>query len=293
MNRNTHQKERTSASGTIGSGQLNLDRRVFIVTAPTRIDFQEVREQISLHQAIQYLGLTMRQERGAFRGPCIACKGGGDRALVVTPGKGFFCFSANKGGNDSTALVAHVKAIPQRDAAALLIEHYGISHSGQSRTVPPTPTSSPKKAATGFDAEAYLKGLDPAAPQLSELGVAADTLKEWKAGYSKAGVNKGKLAIALCDRDGTIIGFCGRSLDGSSPLLSFPNGVDPQTVIFGADKVQSGNLVLARDPLAVMAATENGVENCIALLTESIGVTQLEVLIALMHEKDIESVELF
>jgi hypothetical protein len=42
------------------------------------------------------------------------------------------------------------------------------------------------------NAEAYLKGLGPAASQLSELGLSPETLAGWRAGYYKSGGrNKG------------------------------------------------------------------------------------------------------
>jgi hypothetical protein len=83
--------------------------------------------------------------------------------------------------------------------------------------------------------DAYLKGLDPASPALEPLGLSPETLKDWRAGYSKGGVLRGKLAIALCDRAGNILGFFGRSLEDVS--LTFPKEVDPHDVIFGQDHI--------------------------------------------------------
>jgi len=74
--------------------------------------------------------------------------------------------------------------------------------------------------------------------------------------------------------------------------LSFPNGFDPHSVIFGAHKVQAGELYLVRDPLQVLTAYEAGVENVVAFLT-TITAQQLEQLASLMDEKKVETVELF
>lgn len=133
-----------------------------------------------------------------------------------------------------------------------------------------------------FDAEAYLQGLNPAAHELEPLQVAVDTLKAWKAGYSKTGVLRGKLAIALCDRDGNVLGFAGRALD--CPQLTFPNGVEPRDFIFGADKIANGEVRLLRDPLEVMQAWELE-EAALCFLTEDVEPQQLEMLASLLDAK--------
>jgi len=51
------------------------------------IDFAALKERISVEAAIPLLGLSLKQQNGQWRGPCPACKSGGDRALVVTPSK--------------------------------------------------------------------------------------------------------------------------------------------------------------------------------------------------------------
>jgi hypothetical protein len=55
-------------------------------------------------------------------------------------------------------------------------------------------------------------------------------------------------------------------------------------VIFGADKVQEGEVRLMREPLEVMQASEVG-EQAICLLTDLIEPVQLEMLAALLDQK--------
>jgi hypothetical protein len=120
----------------------------------------------------------------------------------------------------------------------------------------------------GFDVDAYASKLDPAAPALAPLAISADTLKEWKAGYSNSGPNRGRLAIALHDRDGNTIGFAGRALGTEQPSITIPNGINPQEIIFGSERVEEGTLNLVRDVLYVLKAHESGVSNCVCFLTE-------------------------
>lgn len=89
------------------------------------IDFAELKAKTTFSDALKLLELTLKQSGNQWRGPCPACKAGGDRALVVTEGKGYFCFADHKGG-DQIALVAHVKEISAKDAAQELARHVGL-----------------------------------------------------------------------------------------------------------------------------------------------------------------------
>ena len=124
--------------------------------------------------------------------------------------------------------------------------------------------------------------------------MSAETYKAWKAGFSPTGVNRGRLALPVCARDGTVIAYCGQALtDQQQPALIFPNGVTPSEHIFGADRVKEGELVLVRDPIDVLKAYDNGIENVVSFLTEGISSAQLQYLSALMDEAHIESLTLF
>ncbi len=101
-----------------------------------------------------------------------------------------------------------------------------------------------------------------------------------------------RLAIALHDRDGNVLGFAGRSLGDEHPVLTIPNGIRPQEIIFGGDRVEQGTLYLVRDVLDVLKAHELGVTNCVCFLTE-ITALQVEMLAALMATKHCDTVELF
>ena len=84
------------------------------------IDFVALKERVSVEAAISLLRLSLKQQNGQWRGPCPACKSGGDRALVVTPSKNaFYCFGDRTGG-DVIAFAAHIRECSVKDAAAFL-----------------------------------------------------------------------------------------------------------------------------------------------------------------------------
>jgi DNA primase len=118
------------------------------------------------------------------------------------------------------------------------------------------------------------------------------------AGYAPKGIMRGRLAIPIHDWDGTLLAYCGRAVKGESPTLTFPNGFMPQEHIFNAHRVDPGGeqgseLFLVREPLDVLRASANGIDNVVAFLTETISAEQLQRLAALMDEKGCETIELF
>jgi DNA primase len=263
------------------------------------VDFQKVKEAASADAVIRFLGLSLKSQGDTYRGRCPICRSDDPRAFVITASKRLFhCFkckpsAGEKAGGDMLALVARVKAIPVRDAAIELAKFCGVElvPSPTSKPVPGTSSgtvpSSPERK--GFDAEKYAAGLDPAHASLEPLGISPETLKAWKAGYSPTGVNRGRLALPISARDGTVIAYCGRALsEQQQPALIFTNGVAPSEHIFGAERVGEGELFLVRDPVDVLKANDSGIENVVSFLTETISSAQLQYLSALMDEKHID-----
>ena len=258
------------------------------------VDFQKIKEAAAVDQVVRYLGLSLKQHGDSWRGSCHLCKASDPRALVITTSKRLFhCFKCKKGG-DMLKLVAVTKGIEVRDAAIQLAACCGVGLAPASNVKPAPATAPPSPERKGFDAEKYAAGLDPAHAALEALGVSAETYRAWKAGYSPSGVNRGRLALPVCARDGTVVAYCGRAInDEQQPALIFPNGVAPTEYIFGADRVKEGELILVRDPLDVLKAYEAGIENVICFFTDGISSAELQYLSALMDERHIETLTLF
>ena len=263
---------------------------------PDFIDFADLKASVSIVDVLRLLNVATKPDGDRLRACCPIHKGTDPRGFVVTPSKGlWYCFGGCKGG-DMIALVAKVRLCTQKEAAQFIAEGTGTS-SGNG-TVPRAGNSSPQPQAKeerrrGFDAEAYAKGLDPAHAALAPLEIAPETLREWKAGYSTSGVNRGRLALPIINKYGVIVGYAGRAVGEETPRLVFPNGLSPAEFIFGAHRVTTGELQLVRDPLDVMRAYENGVENVVAFLTETVSAQQLEILASLMDEQKCDTVSLF
>jgi hypothetical protein len=233
---------------------------------------QSVKEAVTIHQCVQLLGIQMTMAKDQLRSPCPACRTGGPRALCVTPGHkrndgslgSFYCHGGKVGG-DKIGLVAHIRNLSQTDAAKLIQEHYGAAP--QKRAVPGNSPSPPQKERAGFDIEAYAKRLDPEHEALAHLGVSAETLREFKAGYAVNGVHKLRLALPVSDQTGAIQFYVGLALGDEQPAIKVPEGHDPTRYLFNAHQVEPGDvLYVCRSPIDLLKAWENGVRNIVSFV---------------------------
>jgi DNA primase len=175
------------------------------------IDFAAVKESVSFSDAIDYLGLKLKHSGNQWRGPCPTCDSAGDRALVVTEGKGFYCWGQRKGG-DQIALAAHVLELPAKEAAQELAVRAGIvpvherdSTSGtvRSRTVP--------QSETGKETQKLqpLSYLEPDHEAVDAVGFDPAFCKAHGIGYAGKGVARGYVLVPFRDEDGVLLGYVG------------------------------------------------------------------------------------
>jgi hypothetical protein len=272
-------------------------------TTNYRIDFDEVKRAVSMEQVVAYLGIGGLKQKNPrqWKGTCPFCKGVDSFVVTNDGGKdktgAFNCFKCPAGG-DQIELVSLMRGNARKDpngafaAAKELHEKFcgGAANAENRSDTSPQPRQMKRSS---FDAEAYAKTLDAAHEALSSLGVEADTFKEWRAGFASSGVNRGRLALPVTMKDGSIVGYFGRTVKDDTPLLTFPNGLDPREHIFGIDRVTSGQLYLVRDPVDVLRAYESGCGNVVCFLSEEIAPVQLECLAALMDERKCESLSFF
>ena len=169
------------------------------------VDFQAVKEAVSFADAVQYLDLAMKKQGNQFRGICPKC-GGNERGLVLTEGKGYFCFSDHKGG-DVIALAAHVLNIPTKEAAQRLADLAGIVQ------VPSTSTRTKSTVPESEGAEGSklspLSYLEPEHDAVVALGFDPEFCKKHGIGYAPRGVVRGSVAIPFRDEQGVLLGYIG------------------------------------------------------------------------------------
>jgi len=241
------------------------------------VDFAEVKASHPIESLIPRLDLKMKQSRDQFRGPCPTCQKGGDRALVITPGKSaFFCFGSSTGG-DAISLAAHIRGEPVKDAA-IWIAGKGSAPSSDTTNSCTVPNENRK----GSEDRRVLKPLtylEPDHAKLKPLCIAPETLAFFDAGYAPKGIMRGRLAIPIHDLDGELVAYCGRAVEAEQkPKLIFPRDFDPKAYLFNAHRAKGEELILCRDPLTLMQAWENGIESAVSLLTDTVSAKQLTLL---------------
>jgi len=172
------------------------------------VDFSAVKEQVSFADAVSHLELDVKRSGNQWRGPCPSCKTGGDRALVITEGKGYFCFAQKKGG-DQIALAAHVLEISAKDAAQELAQRAGIVqvHS----TVQGTSKVQAPRERDGEETQKLqpLSYLEHDHDAVHAVGFDPEFCKKHGVGYAGKGVARGHVLIPFRDEDGTLLGYVG------------------------------------------------------------------------------------
>jgi CHC2 zinc finger len=262
------------------------------MTEAAFVDFARLKERVRIEQLIPVLNLTLKQNGAQYRGPCPVCRTGGDRALAINTvknGGSYYCFAQGKGG-DVISLTAHIRGTSQREAALYIEQQFGAA---DPKPAASAPSPSPPVRQQDKRELAPLTYLEAAHESVQQLGISAETARAWGAGYAPKGILRGRMAIPLFSREGTLLAYTGRTVKDESPTLTFPNGFMPETVIFGQERVTAGDLYIVRDPLQVLLAFEGGTENVVAFLTDGISAQQWEQLSSLMDEKQCERSYLF
>ena len=201
----------------------------------TWVDFKEVKENVSMEQALQYLGIAGLKPRGKEQvaGPCPLC-GNETRSFVANQVKNVFhCFKCKAGGNIIT-LVEMMKGISFRDAALALQAQFlgeptnnpnveeptergrkvdqdhdkseGEDHQEKTKTAEgpgkgKAPTSNPVLT---LEVER-----DPAHAEVEKLGYAPEVIDLFELGYCNKGIMRGAIAFPFHNAKGEIVAYVG------------------------------------------------------------------------------------
>lgn len=257
---------------------------------PYEIRFDELKTQVTIEQVLSMLDITHLTTRGdKLRGACPLCKAGTGRDFVVTPELGlWFCWNEKKGG-DVIELVARHAGIKQKEAAGKIAQHFKLNGAGTADANASTSKEQEgSRKATGWDPLEYQQSL---APDHEALVYGGGALRALGGGYASKGLLRGKLALPICDHDGTIKAFVGIAPDGKGDELTFPKDYQPP-FFMGMEHIGQGTLYLVHHPKDMVCAFEGGVENVLALL-KPITRETLICLLAVMKDKKCEELEIF
>lgn len=266
------------------------------------LNFKEMRTQYSFESILQMLDIqNLKTGNDKISGPCPICN---RNSFKITPSKALCnCFTAGcPAHGDVISLVAAVRGYEgpagMRKAGEDIVAHFGAATAQRTAPTVTARNSSPQPRPEKVEARPPLDYL--VFNQIVEgLGLTEEICQAWGAGYADRGGMKTRFAIPVRDRHGEYIRnntghvqYVGVAVNKEqSPYLHTVNGFDPSGIIFGADRVQAGELYLVSDPLQVLLAYQNGVENVVSFLGP-ITAQNLEQLASLMDEKKCDTIEL-
>lgn len=245
----------------------------------TFIDFAEIKQQISIEQVVAWLNINLETTGNQLRGCCPIHKGTDKRDFVVTPAKGlFYCFKCKEGG-DLIKLYAGVTGTDQKTAANEIAKQAGVSDSTETEGDREVESQSVKSDTNDTKPKPFqpLTYLLPEHVSVQGLGISVETAEYFGVGYAPKGVLRGRIAIPLHDREGTLLGYAGRSSEQLDTTLSFAKGFEPEPILFNAHRCTQDSIVdLRHDILDVLLAYQNGIEsNIVTFLTERISARQV------------------
>jgi DNA primase len=257
------------------------------------VSFKEVKRSVSMVTLLVHYGLLegLAKKGRNLAGPCPFCEGMATRQFQADPAKGaWYCFGCKRGGN-VLDFVCLKERVDVQEAARLLDQWFGL---GLLAGKPPESQAAPEAKSDPEDAPEDAKGpnrplaftlktLDPAHPGLAPLGLPRETLAGLQAGYCAKGLLKGRLAVPVHDRAGSLLAYAGLALsDGAQPRTLFPPMFRPELEVFGLHlagcEEDSSPTLLAADLFAALRLIEEGEPPVLALFDGSLSKAQEEAL---------------
>lgn len=190
-----------------------------------QIDFKRVKEEASIFQVAEHLGLKLKRDTDGFRCPCPNDEHD-TRGIKITPGYknkdgtlgAFYCHVCKQNG-DAIGLYAHIKGVRNYDAAVALTEafHIGPAPKAEKKQHTAQPENGPMQP---------LDYLEPEHPVIDMLGLERAAMEALGAGYAPRGTMRGRILIPLRLPDGSLVGYMAIATDAEqSPLLKFPDNL--------------------------------------------------------------------
>jgi DNA primase len=165
------------------------------------LDFQEIKRTHPIERVAERLGIALKKDGATLRGNCPS-GAEGDRKFVITPSKGaWYSFAAQKGG-DCISLVAFVKGIGMKEAAAWIV---GDTEPEKKPEIP-VKAQAVEKPSEGF---APLEYLVPDHEMVVAVGFDPDFASTHGIGYAPRGVMRGYVAIPVRNCNGKLLGYVG------------------------------------------------------------------------------------
>jgi len=231
-----------------------------------RVDFRQIKERVSIEALLSRYEVRLHKSGQSLRGACpIPCgMEGGQNCFSVNSQKQVFkCFhkgcDAVKQGGDVLELVKLVEGVSLREAGVKLAEWFAVGESALPQAPPVLDDAEPEGAINpplGFE----LKNVDhrAGAEYLKGRGFENWGEEECQAagiGVAALGMFRSRLVLPLDNERGELVGYAGRSLDGSEPKYLFPSaekGFRKSQLLYNLNRVLLAQIELGSPRYAVL-----------------------------------------
>lgn len=278
------------------------------------VSFDEIKKTVSLKMVIDRYGIRVHPSGpNTLRGKCpLPSHSSKDskESFIATLNKGTggawschsqSCASARKGrlGGNVLDLVAAIESCSIRDAAIKLQTWFLVPAAGgggaQPRVEPHSEISpdtnagdqlaSKKTSDGGGESEPNkplsfeLQKIDYTHPYLTQRGITEETARTFGVGhFSGKGSMHDKVVIKIHNRNGELVAYAGRAIDGSEPKYKFPVGFKKSLELFNLHRVKGEpSVIVVEGFFDCMKVTQAGFP-CVALMGSTMSKAQEELL---------------
>ncbi|MFY9824403.1 MAG: CHC2 zinc finger domain-containing protein [Thermoanaerobaculia bacterium] len=260
------------------------------------VSFAEVKRAVTMEAVLTRYGLKeiLVPKGKNLVGLCPFCKGKSARQFQVNPVKNaWYCFGCKAGGN-ILDFVAKKERVGIRAAALKLDGWFALGLAGEAPTEKPpaapnapAPSPAPPVAAeslptTNPPLTFTLKTLDRHHASLSALGLGAETIEHFGAGYCTKGLLKGRLAIPIHNGEGELVAYAGLAVEeDASPRYLFPPKFNPALEVFNLERLSApreseGPLYLSPEIGGVLKLVDAGAHAALGLFDGTLSAEQEE-----------------
>jgi DNA primase len=281
------------------------------------VSFDEIKNKVTLQMAIEYYGIPLRRvNTNTLRGKCPLPAHGSEKSnesftATLTKGVGgaWACQSQSciksrgRVGGNVLDFVAAMEQCSVRDAAIKLQMWFLVPAAGGSHELvgkePQAEISAGKelkpqgvseKNIGAGESESNkpltftLQNIDCTHPYLTERGVTEEIAKQFGVGFFPGkGSMQNRIVIPICNREGDLVAYAGRSIDGSEPRYKFPAGFHKSLELYNLHRVRGEtSVVLVEGFFDCMKVTQAGFP-CVALLGSTMSKSQEKLLQDFAH----------
>jgi DNA primase len=276
------------------------------------VSFDEIKKVVTLEMAIEHYNIPLRRvNTNTLRGKCPLPIHGSEKSnesftATLTKGVGgawacqsHSCIKARgRVGGNVLDFVAAMEQCSVRDAAIKLQMWFLVPAAGGSHELvgkephaetsagkEPEPQRVPEKNNGAGESESNkpltfkLQNADGNHPYLRERGVTEEIAKQFGVGFFPGkGSMQNRIVIPIHNRDGELVAYAGRSIDGSEPRYKFPGGFHKSLELFNLHRVRGEtSIILVEGFFDCVNVTQAGYP-CVALMGSTMSKTQEEFL---------------